>query len=243
MVAIQIPATVRIIGISAFEKCLNLASVEFRGESQLEIIENCAFQDTAIDNFTLPLTVHRIKNRAFANCRSCRVFTIAKTCSLKEIDAGAFRDSGITGITIPEQLCTIGEEAFQDCADLAEANFTYPSSLLAIGSRAFWRCSLLIIAIHARRLMTIGAEAFAGCQNLEMIAIVGNEELEIGDGAFSGCAICYIQIPSWLRMEKIEELGQTPGEFVGSLNRGRNAFRGAFGNCASINVDWIGSID
>ena len=67
---IQIPASVRIIGKSAFEECKNLKSVIFAEGTQLRKIEENAFRKSGLTEVQIPTSVRIIGKSAFYNCEN-----------------------------------------------------------------------------------------------------------------------------------------------------------------------------
>ena len=65
--SVSIPATVKNIGNDAFYKCINLTSVTFEGESQLEHIGNSAFKNTVLKTIDIPASVISIGTCAFGD--------------------------------------------------------------------------------------------------------------------------------------------------------------------------------
>ena len=62
---VRIPATVKNIGDCAFSNCINLTSVTFEGESQLEQIGYSAFNNTGLKTIDIPASVTSIGSFAF----------------------------------------------------------------------------------------------------------------------------------------------------------------------------------
>ena len=91
--SVELPATIRHIGVSAFLNCKNLKRVD--GASGLQYIGMAAFKNCSrLESFVLPETVLHIGNEAFTGCTS-----------LKEL-------------YIPESVVQIGPNAFANCPNL-----------------------------------------------------------------------------------------------------------------------------
>ena len=67
---IQIPASVRIIGESAFDECDNLKTVIFAEGPQLRKIEENAFRKSGLTEVQIPASVRIIGKSAFYNCEN-----------------------------------------------------------------------------------------------------------------------------------------------------------------------------
>ena len=139
---INIPASVEVIGGSAFMNCSSLTNLTIAKNSQLkrigynafdgcgikefsvqdsmqiEVIENRAFAETGITEFTIPATVTEIGKEAFAKVgyldekagkyHPCD-FTLASGSSLKKIGEGAFDEGCVSSdFVLPESLYEIG---------------------------------------------------------------------------------------------------------------------------------------
>ena len=79
--SITIPGTLKIIPTKAFFRCGNLKNVII--ENGVEVIEDNAFQETAIESIVFPDSIKKIKNGAFYGC-SLNHITIGKKVSIKE---------------------------------------------------------------------------------------------------------------------------------------------------------------
>lgn len=65
---IRIPSFIKRISSCAFEYCIDLISVEFESDSQLEIMEENAFSVISIGSITIPSSVPRIEKSCFDKC-------------------------------------------------------------------------------------------------------------------------------------------------------------------------------
>ncbi|MCI8577163.1 MAG: leucine-rich repeat domain-containing protein [Lachnospiraceae bacterium] len=127
----------------------------------------------------------------------------------------------VTEIFLPDSLLQIGEGAFWGCTGLTYLHFS--SAPCTIGARTFEKCTGLVkIRLHADR---IGDAAFACCQSLKQVELVGPVVLEsrlfehctslercicpqaavIRDYAFSGC--CRLEDFDFQSIEEIASYG------------------------------------
>ena len=138
--SVQIPNTVEEIGDQAFQSCANLATVTFKGESQLKVINQYAFSEcSSLTSITIPGSVTSIGNSAFSWCSSLTSITIPS--SVKSIGDSAFYEcSSLTSINISEGVTSIGHWAFAYCGF---TSITIPSSVISIGDNAFNSCDSL----------------------------------------------------------------------------------------------------
>ena len=155
--SIVIPNTISSIGKCVFSGCSNLKTVSFAEDSQLNSIDEGAFEFCyKLTSFTIPSTVKTINMSAFSNC-----------VNLEEI-------------TMPDSLTSIGWEAFKNCASLK--NIIIPNGVQTIGDGAFEACSLLESVTIPSSVSDVGVGAFASCEKLTKIELNGNQNFRSIDG-------------------------------------------------------------
>jgi len=160
MTSIEVPASVKTIGNNAFRNCVNLLSVTFGANSQLETIGINAFEGCiSLSSIIIPASVKRIGEGAFDYCPALTSVTFAEDSQLETIGRNAFRLSGITSIRIPASVKTIGVSAFTSCTSLASVTFIEGSQLETISELAFNQTVITVIVIPAS-VKTIGRFAF-----------------------------------------------------------------------------------
>jgi hypothetical protein len=134
LVSIQIPASVRAIGHSAFYGASRLARVTFNKNSKLETIDQGAFRGaTGLKSVQFPANV-------------------------KEIGQDAFNGTSLETIRIPKLVTKIGDKAFANTADLKEITFEQNSKISHIGRNAFGGSNLTIVVIGESALERLNAE-------------------------------------------------------------------------------------
>ncbi len=134
LVSVQIPASVRVIGHSAFYGASRLAKVTFNKNSKLETIEQGAFRGTqALKTFQFPANV-------------------------KEIRQDAFNGTSLDTVRIPKMVTKIGDNAFSNTADLKEITFEQNSKIAHIGRNAFSGSGLTLVVIGETALERLNAE-------------------------------------------------------------------------------------
>lgn len=168
------------IGISAFNSCPNLTTVEL-GNGVTSVGDNAFSKCTALTSVNIGDGVTSIGKNAF---NGCTALTNAN------IGSGA-----------------IGANAFQDCSRLASV--TLGDGVTSIGANAFLRCTELTSMDIGSSVKTIESYAFSGCKALEEVTIsaaqIGNQafrsasalkKVTLGDGveaipagAFSSCGM------------------------------------------------------
>ena len=103
-----------IIGVSAFEGCISLTSVNI--PSSVTEIGEWAFQScSSLTNINIPSSVTRIGDGAFSGC------------------------SSLTSINIPSSVTEIGDKAFSNCKGL-KSIYVFSENVPTIGTGAFDGC-------------------------------------------------------------------------------------------------------
>lgn len=143
--SVFIPARVRSIGDSAFNRCNALTTVTFAEGSQLKSIGVSAFYGTEhayprFKEIKIPDSVETIGNEAFYDCQNLE--RIALPSALQTLSNGTFSGcTALSEVTFPASLKIIERSAFSGCRNLSEVKL--PASLTAIQSSVFHRCSNL----------------------------------------------------------------------------------------------------
>ena len=199
------------IGISAFNSCPNLTTVEL-GNGVTSVGDNAFSKCTALTSVNIGDGVTSIGKNAF---NGCTALTNAN------IGSGA-----------------IGANAFQDCSNLASV--TLGDGVTSIGANAFLRCTKLTSMDIGSSVKTIESYAFSGCKALEEVTIsaaqIGNQafrsasalkKVTLGDGveaipagAFSSCGMgnknnspeLYLKAGTWTSNGKSTQV--TEGQYI-----------------------------
>lgn len=197
------------IGTAAFSGCTNLVKVtipKYIGE-----IGNSAFSGCIkLMRLNLAEGIQTIGKQAFSGCT--RLEGALKSGSL--LDKDEYTYTGPNGATIilsdqnaclviPESVTQIGEGAFEKCA---------AADLEEIGGKSY------IIGIKNVNIKgnkdkgtTIGASAFAGCQNLTKLTL-GEGVTGLGDSALKDTRLEEITIPSTFKTGTAKNSPFTSGE-------------------------------
>jgi len=167
--SVKFPSTLEVIGLSAFEKCVDLKTISF------------------------PESLRELKAGAFSGCIDLQEVSLPS--KLKVLGAGAFSRCPIQYIEIPEQVDEIGADAFFGCNQLQQV--ILPEGLKKIRSGAFSGCEQLFRIDLPEGLESIGSRTFYDCHQLKQV-ILPNTLGEIGDRAFWGCNLSVFRIPAKL---------------------------------------------
>ncbi len=197
------------IGISAFNSCPNLTTVEM-GTGVTSVGDNAFSKCTALKTINIGDGVTSIGKNAF---NGCTALTNAN------IGSGA-----------------IGESAFNGCTILA--NVTLGNGVTSIGRNAFLRCKALTSMDIGSSVRTIESYAFSGCEALKEVTIsaaqvksgaflkatalkkvtFGNDVTYIEAGVFNGSGIktnngqLYLKAGTWTSNSKSTQV--TEGQYI-----------------------------
>ena len=178
---IILPNSVNHIGHGAFEGCTGLKSVII--PDNITSIGDDAFRDcSSLTDITLPNSITTIGERAFLGC------------------------SKLINFTIPNSVIHIGEMAFEDCKNLVRfivpedhEVFSVIDSVLYNKDKSMMiRCPEGMPRGYKIRegLLSIGNDAFFGCEHLDSIVIPLGVNY-VGGRSFENCTrLRYVKIPS-----------------------------------------------
>lgn len=197
---------VNTIGVSAFENCEKLATINlsgvtkfaegvFRNAKALKSVTMSANASIYVgqEAFRNCVTLSDITARiaavddgAFRNCISLRAITFVSS-GIEYIGSNAFNGCVlIQKVSIPSSVVAIGDSAFDGCRGITSLTFESNETLQTIGYSAFGGCSLLTRVILPSSLVKLNASAFYGCSDLEYVEF-GENIQTIGEDAFALC--------------------------------------------------------
>ena len=197
---------VNTIGVSAFENCGQLATINlsgvtrfaegvFRNAKALKSVTMSASasiyvgQEAFRNCVTLSDITARIaavEDGAFRNCISLRAITFVSS-GIEYIGSNAFNGCVlIQKVSIPSSVVAIGDSAFDGCRGITSLTFESDETLQTIGYSAFGGCSLLTRVILPSSLVELNASAFYGCSDLEYVEF-GENIQTVGEDAFALC--------------------------------------------------------
>lgn len=198
---------VNTIGVSAFENCEKLATINlsgvtkfvegvFRNAKALKTVTMSANASIYVgqEAFRNCVTLSDITARiaavddgAFRNCISLRAITFVSS-GIEYIGSNAFNGCVlIQKVSIPSSVVAIGDSAFDGCRGITSLTFESNETLQTIGYSAFGGCSLLTRVILPSSLVELNASAFYGCSDLGYVEF-GENIQSVGEDAFALCA-------------------------------------------------------
>lgn len=159
---VDVPSSLKSIGVEAFYKCLNLEYVnihDLKAWCEMDGIESLIvrYDENTDREYALPLFVDyeplmkvevpegttRISSYAFFYQDNLSSVKIASTVSL--IDDRTFEGcKALSTIHIPGSVTSIGEHAFYGCSRLASFTIGEESELSSIGNEAFANCPIKV---------------------------------------------------------------------------------------------------
>ena len=168
------------IGISAFNSCPNLTTVEL-GNGVTSVGDNAFSKCTALKSINIGDGVTSIGKNAFNGCTALTNANIGSGA----IGESAFNGcTSLTNVTLGNGVTSIGRNAFLKCTELTSMDIG--SSVKTIESYAFSGCSSLSeVKISAAQ---IGNQAFRSANALKKVTLGGGVEA-IPEGAFSRCGM------------------------------------------------------
>lgn len=198
---------VNTIGVSAFENCEQLATINLSGVTRF--VEGVFRNAKALKSVTMSANasiyvgqeafrncvtltditarIAAVEDGAFRNCISLRAITFVSS-GIEYIGSNAFNGCVlIQKVSIPSSVVAIGDSAFDGCRGITSLTFESDETLQTIGYSAFGGCSLLTRVILPSSLVELNASAFYGCSDLEYVEF-GENIQSVGEDAFALCA-------------------------------------------------------
>lgn len=219
---VSFPATMRTIGTDAFAECYALSDVTFK-EGIETLSARCFTNCRNIVSLDLPSTITSLGVATFAKCKALK--TVNMPASLKVIGDSTFAyDTFLTDLTLPEGLQTIGAYAFAN-AGLTKITIPSSVTSFGVGTfkgntkirtiylretvpslpDLFCYGASSLTSVYVENSMpwtlgfanmkSIGRKAFMGTK-LSSSATFGPGLVSIGDSAYYGTNISYINIPA-----------------------------------------------
>ncbi|EAY10326.1 surface antigen BspA-like [Trichomonas vaginalis G3] len=186
--SIIIPASVKIIGIWAFNGCSKLQNVTFEEGSNLTSLEWYVFGYTAITSFQIPEKVSYLNGQAFEDGKLINFTVHPNNNYLTVKDYVIYsKDKSIlfficnkTGYEIPNSVTTIGTYCFSYSTI---ETLIIPENVKRIEDYAFYGCDSLINVTFLGQIDYFGSWVFSSCENLELI-IFPNSPMTVGGSWF-----------------------------------------------------------
>ncbi|MCH5184860.1 MAG: leucine-rich repeat protein [Oscillospiraceae bacterium] len=186
--SVDIPNTIRRVGVAAFYGCTGLQSLKFNNI-------NLNYEDK------YPLV---LEDKCFYGCTSLQNITFSN--NIESIPDSCFYQSGVKTLTIPKNIKTVGKSAFMNSASMTSLTLEYDedggeSGVESIGESAFSGCKALATVSFSKKMTDIPASAFALCGIKELV--IPSNIKTIGDYAFNKCT----NLTSVVCSDGVEKIG------------------------------------
>lgn len=220
--SVNIENGVEIIGMSAFENCIQLTEVIIPDSTK--VISHAAFRYCkGLTSVTIGNGIESISNEVFAGCTSLKFNEYKKGDYLGNEDNNYLvlikvNDTNSPAFVINSSTKIIAAQAFWGYKNLEQ--ITIRENLVAIGGSAFDACNALTSIKIPSNIKSVEAFAFSSCTGLETVIIENGLDI-ISNSVFCNCpSLTSVTIPNSIR--SIE--------------------RYAFGNCTRlININFQGT--
>ena len=194
---VTLPASLERVGANAFSNCMSLETVSFAAESKQLVIDDRAFNNTAVSSVSLPAGVSALGDEVFTNSALAEI-EFAANSSLTALGNNVFSNTDLVNVTLPAGLRVLGNSVFRNCTLLESA--VLPEGLTTMGDATFYGCSALTSVSLPSTLHTMGTETFYGCSSLTRITFAANSQIEtLSYDTFSDCtSLEEIELPASL---------------------------------------------
>jgi hypothetical protein len=123
------PSWVRLLDRRSVSFHKSLESVTFERDSQLERIEESAFDESRLKWIVIPSSVAVLGKRSFCGCKSLESVTFEGGSRFGRIKRLTFPGSGLKSILIPSSVAVLGTSSFLECKSLESTTFESGSRL------------------------------------------------------------------------------------------------------------------
>lgn len=193
---VEIPASVRHIGIYAFYKCPLLNKVTAEVDSQLKTIDDRAFEGCAIlRNVQFREGLEDIGSYAFKDCTMLLSNDNLVPSTVKRIGTYAFNGSGLWTEAAENGGVAYATNWVVGTNELSEANITLETAsgepVAGVADFAFYKNEIVASITGLSGAKYIGRGAFFGCTALSTV-ILNNNLRRIEDNTFSDCTSLFI---------------------------------------------------
>lgn len=212
--------------------CFNNSSLQIiEWPTSLASINVSAFEETNLIILKIPETVTNINEDAFSNCTMLKEVTIPE--NVIDLQSGAFTGTQISTLTCPgrylkcfpsshlESVTITSGEIDGDLRNKTKLTSVELQNIERVPSSFAVSCTKLANVILPDTLISIGSEAFYGCENIKNLTIPNSTEV-IESNAFNNTKIRSLTTPAkeWLSMipkDYLESITITIGDLSNSL--------------------------
>ena len=209
LTSVSLPASLKHIDSNAFQSCFNLATVTFaQGGSDMLVIGDYAFNNTAIKSIALPGRTGSLGNSSFASSDLTSI-TFGENSLLNSLGDGVFSRTQLVNVTLPSSVRSLGSNVFSNCSSLVSVTFSEGLTSIGDGTFAYGSAgddtddidSVLKTVNLPASLKTIGEQTFLNCIKLTHVNFAENSQLEVLPATtFYRCySLISVQIPAGIQ--------------------------------------------
>lgn len=209
---VNIPASVKHIGASAFSKAQSLQSISLQ-EGLVSIGAMAFFDCTSLRKIYIPSSVKTIEDGAFYRCNNLTIYGKLGTAAQVYAEKNKHRFVADNGKEQQEELVDfIVEDGILKKYLGNEANVVIPKNVHTIGTFACHENDVIQRLEIGNQVKTIGKYAFSNCNHLSDVRICGNVK-RIEECAFQFSSASYVEIE-----EGVEEIGEQAFGYLSALS-------------------------
>ena len=196
--SLNISKETEIIHLSAFKYSL-LKKIDFETNSNLQFIDNHAFENLQIEEISLPDSLKIIGDWAFDHCKLLKKVKINSKSELEIIGKFAFCCTAIESILFSSKLTKVDSHAFYECFNLRTVE--NHSNQMKFKRRCFSYSS--IENIQFPQISTFSYDSFNGCYKLKQLKFLGEEpkRIKFKEHSFSCSGLEEINLKSYFNIK------------------------------------------
>ena len=202
LTSVQLPNTIKSLGMSSFLRCVNLTSIEI--PNSVERIMTSAFSKcSGLTSIYIPSSVTRIEGNVFNECPNLSSIVVAEdnpkydsreNCNAVIETASNLMIIGCKNTVIPASVTSFGSWVFAGTTGFT--SFEIPFGTTSVPSYMLAWCTNLTSVVIPNTVTYIGYDAFRNCTSLAHIDLP-NSVTYIDIGAFSSMSsLESLEIPS-----------------------------------------------
>lgn len=181
--SIKFPAALTAISDNMFYGCSTLSATKnLEIPATVKTIGESAFRKSGIKGITLPAIITEMGDNVFRTCTNLEKVVFADEMQLSSLPQYTFDGcSKLESFTLPSSTTIIGKNAFSGCSSL---KLLVLDHIVTICPYAFNNCSNLKAITLPVSIKYLQDNAFANCKKVEMITINSAKAPELGSTPF-----------------------------------------------------------
>ena len=181
IVSVKMPSNVTSIGLSAFESCSSLRTIDF--SDGLLTIDAYAFRNCSqLSEIKMPGSLVSLGDGVLEQCSSLREVVFSD--DLKSLGSRSFANcTQLEDVYIPDSVISIGEHSFDNCISMETLKLS--ANLSEISAYCFFGCKKLSSVTVPENVTSLYAGCFENCTDLVEVSL-GKKIEFIDSTAFDG---------------------------------------------------------